>query len=67
MTTNMGTLDRTLRLVAAVVLAALVWSGKLSGPLAAGAWIIAAVFVVTSLARFCPLYRVIGMDTCSRP
>ena len=64
MTRNMGSLDRALRLVVAAVLALLAWNGTLADPLALGAWIVAAVFVLTSLVSFCPLYRVMGMDTC---
>lgn len=63
---NMGSLDRALRLVVAAVLAVLALNGTLAGPLALGAWIVVAVFVLTSLVSFCPLYRVIGMDTCSK-
>ncbi|MFN4114099.1 MAG: DUF2892 domain-containing protein [Sphingomonadaceae bacterium] len=66
MTKNMGSLDRALRLVVAAVLAVMAWNGTLAGPLALGAWIVVAVFVVTSLVSFCPLYRVMGMDTCGK-
>lgn len=64
MTKNMGSLDRALRLIVATVLAVLAWNGTLAGPLALGAWIVAAVFVLTSLVSFCPLYRLMGMNTC---
>lgn len=63
---NMGSLDRALRLIVAAVLAVLALNGTLAGPLALGAWVIVAVFVVTSLVSFCPLYRVIGMNTCGK-
>lgn len=63
---NMGSLDRALRLIVAVVLAVLALNGTLAGPLALGAWVIVAVFVVTSLVSFCPLYRIIGMNTCGK-
>lgn len=66
MTKNMGSLDRALRLIMAAVLAVMAWNGTLAGPLALGAWIVVAVFVVTSLVSFCPLYRVMGMDTCGK-
>ena len=66
MTKNMGSLDRALRLIVAAVLAVMAWNGTLAGPLALGAWIVVAVFVITSLVSFCPLYRVMGMDTCGK-
>lgn len=61
---NMGSLDRFVRIAAAVVLAILAATGTVQGGVAVAAWIIAAVFVITSLFSFCPAYRLIGIDTC---
>ena len=63
---NMGTLDRVLRIIVAIVLAYLAYTGALAGGLALGAYIVAAVFLVTSLVGFCPAYRLIGVDTCGK-
>ena len=63
---NMGTADRTLRVIVALVLLALAYTGTLTGTLATVAWIVAEVFIVTSLVSFCPLYRLVGMNTCSK-
>lgn len=63
---NMGSLDRILRTVVAVVLIYLAATGVIQGGLAIGAYIVAAVFLVTSLVSFCPAYRLIGVDTCGR-
>lgn len=62
---NMGTLDKTLRLIVAGVAVALAATGTLTGTAALVAYIVAAVFVVTSLVSFCPLYRLIGLRTCA--
>jgi len=62
---NMGTLDKTLRLIGAGVAVALAATGTLTGTAALVAYIVAAVFVVTSLVSFCPLYRLIGLRTCA--
>jgi len=48
-----------------VVLAALVVTGQITGTWAIVASVIAAVFIATSVVSFCPLYRVLGMNTCS--
>ncbi|MEW5420662.1 DUF2892 domain-containing protein [Amorphus sp. 3PC139-8] len=66
MTTNMGRLDRGLRLVAAAVLILIAFATDFA---AAGAlhWVllaVAAIFVVTALVGVCPLYRVFGIRTC---
>jgi uncharacterized membrane protein YtjA (UPF0391 family) len=62
---NMGTIDKTLRLIVAAVAVGLALSGILTGTAAWVAYIVAAVFVVTSLVSFCPLYRLIGLRTCA--
>ena len=62
---NMGTLDKTLRLILAAIAVALAATGMLTGTLAIIAYVVAAVFVVTSFVSFCPLYRIIGLRTCA--
>jgi len=62
---NMGTLDKTLRLIVAAIAVAMAATGTLTGTLALIGCIVAAVFVVTSLVSFCPLYRLIGLRTCA--
>ncbi|MBW8637846.1 DUF2892 domain-containing protein [Hoeflea sp. WL0058] len=66
MSTNMGMIDRVLRLViaAALLFGAFGATSPFSGALFWLAVIVAVVFVITALAGFCPLYRVIGLSTC---
>lgn len=64
MTKNMGTLDRAVRTVVAVVVGYLWWTGSIAGTLGIVLLIAAVVFVLTSLISFCPLYRLVGMSTC---
>jgi hypothetical protein len=64
MKTNMGTTDRIIRLVIAAVLAFLYFSGTVTGTLGIVALIVAAVFTLTSLVSFCPMYSLLGMSTC---
>ena len=60
---NMGTLDRTIRIIAAVVIAALYYTGQISGTLAIVLGIIALVFVLTSLVGMCPAYLPFGLSS----
>lgn len=60
---NIGTTDRLVRLLAALILAALYFLGILSGTTGAIAVGVAAVLVVTSFLRFCPLYLPFGIRT----
>lgn len=62
---NMGTTDKTLRLIAAIIAIALAATGVLTGTLAIIAYVVAGVFLLTSLVSFCPLYRVLGLQTCA--
>ena len=61
---NMGSVDRTARAavaVALVVVATVVGFGTLGGIIAAA---LAAVMAATAAVSFCPLYRLLHVDTC---
>ncbi|MFN0022749.1 MAG: DUF2892 domain-containing protein [Parvularculaceae bacterium] len=60
---NMGLIDRVLRVAIALTVAYLWYKGYISGGLAIGLAILAAVFLLTSLFGFCPLYRPFGFST----
>ena len=60
---NMGTLDRALRVVAAIVIAVLYLTNTITGTLALILAIIAVAFLVTSLVGFCPLYVPFKLST----
>ena len=61
MKTNVGSIDRALRIL--VGLALLAWVLFLGGPV--WAWI-GVVPLATGLFSFCPLYTFLGMNTCPR-
>ncbi len=63
MKTNMGTTDKTIRLILAVLFAVLYLTGVVKGTLGVILLILAVVFVVTSLIGFCPLYTIFGWNT----
>lgn len=56
---NEGTLDRSIRILIGLLLIALVFVG----PTTAWGWI-GLVPLVTGLVGFCPLYQVLGLNTC---
>jgi hypothetical protein len=60
---NMGHADKTIRLVAAAVLAVLLIAGVVKGTPAIVAAIVAAVFVITTLVGTCPAYIPFGIST----
>jgi len=63
MKANIGTLDRIIRVLVAVGIAILYFTGVVSGTAAIVLLILAGVFVLTSLIKFCPLYLPFGLST----
>jgi len=53
---NMGTIDRVVRTLLAIVVLVLYLTGKISGSVAIILGIFAVIFVLTSAISFCPLY-----------
>ena len=56
MQTNMGLIDRIIRIVLAVVVGIFILTGQLTGVAAVILGILAVVFLLTSSVAFCPLY-----------
>ena len=63
---NMGTADRAIRVIIAIIIAALYFTNVISGALGIVLLVLADVFVLTSLVSFCPLYLPFGLSTCPR-
>lgn len=60
---NMGFIDRTIRIVIAIMLVTLYATGVISGTWAIVSLVVAGVFVLTSLVSSCPLYLPFGINT----
>ena len=56
MKTNMGIIDRVVRVIIAAAVAVLYFTNTITGVAALILGIVAVVFLVTSAAGFCPLY-----------
>jgi hypothetical protein len=61
---NMGGLDRFIRFGLAAIVSALYFTGVVEGTLGIILMVFAAVFLLTSLISFCPLYTMFGLRTC---
>jgi len=66
MKTNMGIIDRVIRIVIALVFVGLYFASVVSGTLAIVLLVLAGVFILTSLIGFCPLYWPLGIHTWSK-
>jgi len=67
MTKNVGNIDKLIRLIVAVVLFILVYKEIIKDDTMQ--YIILAVALIaalTSLLNFCPLYKVLGINTCKK-
>lgn len=60
---NIGSIDKIIRILSAIVIAILYFAGVISGTLAIILLVIAALFIVTSFISFCPLYFPFGLST----
>jgi hypothetical protein len=60
---NMGTFDRILRVLIAIVVVALYATGHLAGTTAILLLVLSGIFVLTSFISFCPLYLPFGIST----
>ncbi|OGS71440.1 MAG: hypothetical protein A3F91_05180 [Flavobacteria bacterium RIFCSPLOWO2_12_FULL_35_11] len=60
---NMGSADKLIRVLIAVVIAVLYYLGKIEGTLAIVLMAFAIIFLLTSLVSFCPLYTIFGIKT----
>ena len=61
---NMGTADKAIRSVVALVVAILYFTGVITGTLGVVLLVFAGVFLLTSFISFCPLYAPFGIRTC---
>ena len=60
---NMGGVDKVIRLIVVAIIAALYFTGQITGTAAIILGIIAVAFLVTSLIGWCPTYVPFGIST----
>lgn len=64
---NMGMADRLIRILVAIIIAALYFTDRIGGTLAIILGVIALIFLLTSLVGRCPAYVPLGLSTCRKP
>ena len=64
MKTNMGAIDRVLRVLVALVVVTLYFTDVITGGLAIVLLILSGIFILTSIVGTCPLYMPFGIKTC---
>ena len=53
---NLGSIDRVIRMIIAVIIAVLYFTGTVTGLMGVVLLLVAAILVATSTISFCPLY-----------
>ncbi|MCU0335823.1 MAG: DUF2892 domain-containing protein [Chitinophagaceae bacterium] len=63
---NMGATDRVIRIVLAALFSVLYFTGTVTGTLGLVLLVLGGIFLATSLISFCPLYSLVGLNTCPK-
>jgi uncharacterized membrane protein len=63
---NMGSTDKTIRIILALLIAVLYFTGVIPGTLGIVLMVFAGIFVLTSFISFCPLYAPFGISTLKK-
>ena len=61
---NMGSMDRIIRVILAILFAVLYFTNIVSGTAGIILLVLGGVFLLTSMISFCPLYAPFGLNTC---
>jgi len=63
---NMGNADRIIRIVVALLIGFLYFTGSIEGTLGIVLLVLALVFLATATIKFCPLYLPFGINTAGK-
>jgi hypothetical protein len=61
-----GNADRIVRLLLAAAIAILYFANILTGTVGIVLLVLAGVLVLTALVGFCPIYAILGINTCTK-
>jgi hypothetical protein len=64
---NMGNADRIIRVLLALVFGGLYFTQTVTGTAGIVLVVLGGIFLATSLISFCPLYTLVGVNTCKKP
>ncbi len=63
---NMGNPDRIIRVIAAIIFSTLYFTHTVTGTFGMLLLVLGAVLLATSIINFCPLYTLLGVNTCKK-
>ena len=62
----MGSLDKAIRIILAIVFAMLFITKTVEGTAGIVLLVLGGIFLFTSIINFCPLYTILGINTCKK-
>jgi hypothetical protein len=66
MKANMGSIDKAIRIILAIVFAMLFITKTVESTVGMVLLVLGGVFLFTSILSFCPLYTILGINTCKK-
>jgi hypothetical protein len=63
---NMGSADKIIRVIIAIIFSVLYFTQTVTGTLGMILLVVGGVFLLTSIISFCPLYLPFGINTCKK-
>lgn len=63
---NMGAIDKVIRVIIAIAFSVLYFTGTVDGVLGYVLLALGAIFLLTSVISFCPLYAPFKITTCKK-
>ncbi|MEI8109886.1 MAG: DUF2892 domain-containing protein [Chitinophagia bacterium] len=63
---NMGSTDRMIRVIIAIVVSILFFTQTITGTIGLILLVLSGIFLATSFISFCPLYVPFGINTCKK-
>ncbi len=63
---NVGSVDKVIRIILAIVFAVLYFAKIVTGTWGIVLLVLAVIFLLTTIISFCPLYAIFGISTCKK-
>jgi hypothetical protein len=66
MKANIGTIDKSVRIILAAIIAVLYFTDIISGTVGIILLVVAAILLLTSFLNFCPIWKLLGISTVKK-
>lgn len=63
---NVGSIDKILRVLLALLFGTLYFTGMITGILGLILLVLGGIFMITGFISFCPIYAIFGINSCEK-